>query len=661
MAKIASTFKRAAPVFVVGLAALLRLYNLTWKSVDFDEAFSWLYAHKPLLKLLDDSLALRGDPNPPFHPILLKVWVTLGGDSELSLRLLSALAGIVYVALVYALGRRLFSRTAALGAAAFAAFSPFLIWNSQDARMYMLGGAFALAGVLFLVIGLERRAWRWWAGYFLFNTLACYTHIVGSFLLPFEGLLIVLSAPRFRRTWPRALLTLAAVGIAYLPYALNAWRLSGPGRNVIRYTLSYDQLLHNATLLLSSYTGRLSIAQQWVVVLFVGAIFLLGVLLGRAARERPRGPTVMVGHARAGDQGRPRPRGFGRMLTLLFYLAPLGVIEILSLREPVYQPKSLTFIGAALALGVGAGWARLWRWQRLVGLLAGCGILGAQIYGVQALWQMENFKEDWRHAVGYVAHQAGPKDMALIHLEYYQTAFRYYLNLSFPTLSLPVMAPFGSHLPEPETMDTTLMKFSDYDVIWLAQSGEFLTDPEHRVQSWLEAHYPEVTEVYPSGILIKGFAVNYRTPSLPAYATPLAVNYPNGLTLAGYRVPETALPVNDAWLHPPSTWVHTTLYWSVAQPLNEDVQVAVTLEDEAGNVWGGDLPRSNDLRAFYPPLQWQAGEVIRQDFDVNTNPGLAPGSYKVVLRVYRVGEAAPLGTEAGSGPDWVILQRVTLK
>lgn len=645
-----------SPILVIGFAALLRLYNLTWKSIDNDESFSWATTHKPVAQILFDSFTLHGDIHPPVYWLTLKAWIALAGDSEVSLRLISACAGIAYVALVFHLGRRLFSRTAALGAALFTTLSPFLIWNSQDARMYMLGGTFALTGILFLIIGLQRGGWRWWAGYFIFTTLACYTHLAGTFLLPFEGLWIIINAPRFRQSWWRGLLAFAGVGLAYLPYALNVWRESGASANVTRYTLSYDQLLHNATLLLSSYNGRLSVPQQWVSVLFIGAIFLLGVLLGREAAPSTTASTQQTTLSASAHAARAMPHWFGRVLALLFYFVPLGVIEILSMREPIYQPKSLTFIGAALALGLGAGWARLWQWQRVVGMIMGLGIISIQVYGVAALWIPENLKEDWRHAVAYVAEQRGTNDTVIVHLEYYQSAFSYYFRDA-----APVVAPFGSHLPEQAILEANLQKFSGEDVIWLAQAGEFLTDPEHRVQHWLEAHYPEVTEVYPSGVLVKGFAVNYRTPALPAYAMPLTANYPNGLTLVGYRVPETQLPVNDTWLHPPSTWIHTTLYWSVAQPLSEDIRVAVTLEDEAGNVWGGDLPRSNDLRAFYPPLRWQPGEIIRQDFDVNTNPDLVRGEYKVVLRVYRLGEETPLATESGSGEDWVILQRVILK
>jgi hypothetical protein len=64
--------------------------------------------------------------------------------------------------------------------------------------------------------------------------------------------------------------------------------------------------------------------------------------------------------------------------------------------------------------------------------------------------------------------------------------------------------------------------------------------------------------------------------------------------------------------------------------------MAASLEDEAGEVWGGELPRAGDLRAFYPPARWQPGEVIRQDLGINTNPDLA------------------------AGDDWLILGRVTL-
>lgn len=621
--------RRLAPLGVIGLAALLRLYNLGLKSVDNDESFSWVTAREPVGQLIYNSLNIRGDPHPPVYWLTLKVWMIFSGDSEVAMRLLSALSGLVFVALVFYLGRLLFSRTAGTAAALFAALSSLLIWNSQDARMYTLGGMLALAGIIFLVLGLRQGRLRNWVGYFGFTALASYTHVGGSFLWPFEGLLILLSAVWYRRTWWRALVTLAAVGVAYIPYALSAWYYSGSGNNVLRYDIPYPQLLHDATLLLTSQIFHLPNVQQWMVVGLTGGVFAAGIVAGREARSAPQ--------------------WFGRSLTALFYLVPFAVIVILSKREPVFNSKLLTFMGASLALGVGAGWTRIWQWQRAAGAIVGICLVSAELYGVGNVWQVENLKEDWRHAAQVVTEQSSPNDVALIYLYYYQDAFKYYYkgNMKVVPLTNP-----------PEDAGTALPAFANHDVIWLLQSGEYIMDPNHQMEKWLEAHYPEVTEVYPSSISVKAFATKYRTPTLPAYATPASVTFNNGLTLAGYRIPELSLPAHDIWLHPPSTWPHVTLYWAVKQPLAQDVHIAVTLEDQAGNQWGGELPRPNDLYAFYPPLKWQPGEVVRQDLDINTNPALSPGTYKLVLRVFPTGGETALINSTGE--DWLILQRINL-
>ncbi len=626
-----ATLRRVLPLLVIGLAACLRLYNLPWKSVDNDEAYSWATAHKPFGQILYDSITIRGDPHPPVYWVSLRAWILLGGDSEVSMRLFTALTGLTAVALVGYLGRRLFSPAAGTAAALFAALSPGLIWNSQDARMYTLAGTLALAGLVFLVEGLQRGGWGRWLGYFTFTALAGYTHIGGAFLWPVEGVVILISALWFRRTWWRAAVTLGVVGLVYIPYAFNAWHASSFGNAFLRQALPYPELLHEVTaMLVYTTTGHLSNQLQWAILGLTAALFGLGVLLGREARALPR--------------------GLGRTMAALFYLAVLLVIVLLSLREPVFHPKMITLVGGALALGLGAGWQRLWQWQRAVGALAGLCLIGAEVYGISTLWQNENLKEDWRHAAHLVSAEAGPNDQTLVYFYYYRDAFNYYSKGAMPVVGLSSL---------PAEADAALPQYTaGHDVLWLVQSGEYLIDPDHVMQKWFEARYPEVTEVYPSGIIVKGFAINYRTAALPALATPAQVTYPNGLTLAGYRIPETTLPVNDQYYHPPSTWVHTTLYWSVAQPLAQNIRVAVALEDEAGNAWGGDLPRANDLSAFYPPLKWQPGEVVRQDFDINTNPILTAGSYKVVLRVFAAGSDAALVNSTGE--DWLILDRVNL-
>ena len=93
--------------------------------------------------------------------------------------------------------------------------------------MYTLGGTLALAGLVCLISGLRTGRRRWLAGYFVFTSLACYTHIAGSFLLPFEGLAILLYLVLAREVQQRragwgALLMIVGVGVVHAPYALNA-------------------------------------------------------------------------------------------------------------------------------------------------------------------------------------------------------------------------------------------------------------------------------------------------------------------------------------------------------------------------------------------------------------------------------------------------------
>lgn len=123
------------------LAVLLRL--ATERSFWVDEAISLRQARLPLGDMLDD---LRNtDVHPPLHFIVLWVTVRLLGTAEWAVRLPSVLSGAALVPVLYGMTRELFDRRTARVAAALAVPAPFLVWYSQEARMYAL---FMLIGVL---------------------------------------------------------------------------------------------------------------------------------------------------------------------------------------------------------------------------------------------------------------------------------------------------------------------------------------------------------------------------------------------------------------------------------------------------------------------------------------------------------------------------------
>src|SRR5947209_19458868 len=95
------------------------------------------------------------ETTPPLYFVIAWVWTKLFGSGEVGLRSLSAFLGIAVIPVTYLCGKELVSRAAGLVAAAFAAFSPFMIWYSQEARSYMLFGLLSGASLL-----LCARAWR---------------------------------------------------------------------------------------------------------------------------------------------------------------------------------------------------------------------------------------------------------------------------------------------------------------------------------------------------------------------------------------------------------------------------------------------------------------------------------------------------------------------
>ena len=158
------------------------------------------------------------------------------------------------------------------------------------------------------------------------------------------------------------------------------------------------------------------------------------------------------------------------------------------------------------------------------------------------------------------------------------------------------------------------------------------------------ARYPVVTAQFPTHITLKGFLLRAGGfPPLPETRA-LEIAFGENVRLAGYWLDQRRLPADDVWLHPPSNWLHVILYATPAD-------YRLTLEDGPGNVWGEPLPAQG------LPVTGAPGQVVRLDYDLNLNPELPPGMYKVVLRV-----AGPTGprARADNGESWLILEQVEI-
>jgi hypothetical protein len=120
---------------------------------------------------------------------------------------------------------------------------------------------------------------------------------------------------------------------------------------------------------------------------------------------------------------------------------------------------------------------------------------------------------------------------------------------------------------------------------------------------------------------------------IPSTAQPAQISFGSRLRLVGYALDQSYLRPDSDRLHPPSNWIHLTLYWQIDQPLDDDFGTTVEMVDDNGGVWGGKLEQARNTLYYYQPLQWLPGEVIRDDYDLNLNPVTPTGTYHIRIGV----------------------------
>ncbi len=193
----------------------LRLIHLTRLQIFVDEAATWWFARLTAAGRLAEQITL--EPTPPLYYGLVGLLMRLFGESDLVMRLPSAVFGAATVPAVFFLGRAMVGRRAGWIAALVLAFHPLHVFYSREARVYplLLLWAILLVLALWRALGNDRpRDWGWVAAVLV---LACYSHFYGLFLIATAVLAIVLLA-RGGRARRRGLAAAALAGLAFAPY-----------------------------------------------------------------------------------------------------------------------------------------------------------------------------------------------------------------------------------------------------------------------------------------------------------------------------------------------------------------------------------------------------------------------------------------------------------
>jgi len=475
---IAATKVAVALSIILAVGLAVRLLGISKESLWLDEATSLMLARMPVGDLIGWTAA---DIHPPLYYVLLHYWLGFG-ESELVIRGLSTLAGLLTVVVVYGLAVQLFDRRTALHAAGLLAVTPVHIWYSQEARMYAWVTLWIAASLWFALLAWRERRMVFWVAYVLTSVAGLYTHYYAVFGLGLANLFFAYLLVRRRldvRTLGGWVLAQGAIFVLFLPWLPTfllpitvgggGWITMGAGRPSIA-------VIAQTAVLYMVGTGRElypALLRRLGYVLFVG-LFAWGLWPGR---QSPREDSRLLNRAES-------------VALCACYLAipPVIAWSASQLFKPMYSARYMLPFVVPFVLLVARGVSRL-SVPAVRGLVAGL-LVAVMSFGIWAQVAKEE-KPDWRGWAARIASRSQPGDVVLFMPGWHAKPFDYYARGALELESdVPIPVPrYGS-----QAMDAVDEAVRGHQRIWFVWENGHYTDPDAQARARLADRFTVVSD-----------------------------------------------------------------------------------------------------------------------------------------------------------------------
>jgi len=624
-------------ILILGLAAFLRFYQLDGSSLWHDEGNTWALIQRGFAEIARDAAA---DIHPPGYYWILKVWTSLFGISAYAMRSLSAVASLLLVYVVYAIGKSISVQPSggathplpyfALLAAWIVALNPFQIFYSQEARMYALL-ALESAALFWALLTLQRKqriSAQQASGHDWFNGPS-----VAYVLIGVAGLWTHYSFP----------IVLAATGLAYLiVWVLESWKSQWQWASLLHFVvLNFLILLAFLPWLPTAIESLLNWPKGGVAVpMAEGLMITLRTLLFGPLRHVPEplwpwltAAALLPLFGIFALRGRR-----GAIALALWLLASIGLMFGLGLFSDAFL-KFLLVASPAWCLLVAAvphivdGKVRLVLTIQFVLVLAALLLAALTL---PAYYDDANARDNYAGVARYVEAVADPSvDLVLLNAPGQEEVWSYY-DPGVPTLALPS--------ERPADPDATVVKMADaassasqiFALFWAMDEA----DPDGIVEGWLDRNAFKgieswqgnmrfVTYTMASDLVCQssGNSLRFTGSSSPLFALEEFCRPDEQQSVA----PGESVLVGLRWRSLTET---EDSYKVSLQLLNEHDQVIAQQDSEPG---GGSSPTST----------WQVGDSVSDNHGLWVPFGTPPGELRLSLAFYDAATGERLATGEG--------------
>ncbi|MSQ14334.1 MAG: phospholipid carrier-dependent glycosyltransferase [Dehalococcoidia bacterium] len=594
---------RLALCLIVLLAFLIRVHNLSFESIDMDEADAIAFASMPL----KDTLALFTKPgeNGPLYYLLLKGWMAFVGQSEFAVRFLSVIPGVLAVPVIYNLALMVFARRReGLIAAVLVTFSSYLLYYSQMTRMYSLVLLTSLLSGYLLLKALEEHKWGLWLLYALFATLSMYLHIFAALMVPWHlaYYLTCIARKDGRRSLRAGLTAFAVVTLPYLPLGLIRLSMIRNPEVVGRQYSGPQSPLGMLSTLSREYGTNFDGLPSALLYSFFAGMTLAGLISLFLPEKRRRLHWFLV-------FGLAAPISFAYVI--VSFGAPLFSSRYLIITLPVF------FLLWASAIAMLRERIGIWAYSiiAITIVLNGARWTESSVYG-------QHFREDWRGGSLYLKERITQEDLLIIPWPNVANAFRYYAGNSTAILSADAALAGASDIRlGPAFQKAAAGRKNVWFMRAYYQEGDMAP-----MKTWLEANTYVLDHQNFPGIYVTHYLISGGKPEVET-----KVSFGHTLMLLGYDRPK---PPPD----PGGPWA-VKLYWQALVPMDKDYATVLAAVDSQGEIITKVEGAINQNR--YPTSRWQRGWTMPEEKELRL-PTLANGSYTLMVGVQELNGDARL-------------------
>lgn len=460
-------------ILIVVFAVLLRLVGIN-QSLWLDEGAQVMMSSNPVVYQL---VGRSDDFHPPLFYVLIHFWMKIN-SAEWFLRIPSLVFAVATIIFVYRWVLKVFGEKTATIASLFLCISPFLIYYSQEVRMYTLLALLATLSMIFL--------WEnSWLGYIAVTSAMLFTHYAGFIVLATQVIWFIFNDKKRIGVFIENCAIVLLLFIFWVPQFLKQLEA---GKTLITVLPAWTSLASLSVikaipvLLFKFSLGRITVDNKVIYSLIVlGIIAFLLLLLRKYTRKLDK----------------------IRIYLLFWFTVPVVLTLLVSFFSPMFQPFRLIYaiIPFYLFMAVAVNDFTNEKIRKgLIFIVVSVSLSGLIMYDTNPKFQ----REDWRRATNFVEFKDPAKSVVLFEFSSPPASYSWYTKNRVGAYGV-----IPGLVANQDLVSKQIVKaVSGKEDVYLFQYLQPLVDPEKIVEKWLVNNGYFLNQTYDfTGV---GFVYNYK-------------------------------------------------------------------------------------------------------------------------------------------------------